>query len=584
MNKKQRTKPDLSRSRMAILAHYIKPHGKLFAIDMIMSVIISVIDLVFPYISRWTMYTLLPNNIFGTFFLIMIIMALAYVAKAVLTTAVTKIGHGMGILVEADMRADIFGHMEELSFDYYDKNRTGVLLGRVTNDLFEISELVHHGPENILTCTLTILGALVIMITMNWKLGLLLLCIAPVCLAFAIWARGKMQEANKSVKKVTGEINASIESSISGIRTAKAFANEEIEEDKFADSNEKFRSSKNRYYHWMGVTSGGMEGMVGLMQVVVVAFGGYLIMKGEMNYIDLITFTLYVSTFTSPIRKLIQIMEIFAQGLAGFDRFLEVMRTEPTIKDAPDAKQLENVKGHVQYEHVSFCYNDGTEVLHDINAEILPGKTLAMVGSSGGGKTTFCHLLPRFYDVTEGAIRIDGIDIRTVTQHSLRQNIGIIQQDVFLFAGTVMDNIRYGKPDATDEEVVQAAKNAQIHEEIMQMPQKYDTFVGERGIVLSGGQKQRISIARVFLKNPPILILDEATSALDSVTERQIQTALNELSVGKTTIVIAHRLSTIREADCIALIDGKQIAEKGTREELLALNGAYAALEKAQEL
>ncbi len=584
MNNTKRTQPDLNRSRLAILAAYVAPHKKPFIIDMVLSVIIAAIDLAFPYVSRWTMYTLLPNNVFGTFFLVMIIMALAYIAKAVLTTAVTKIGHGMGILVEADMRADIFGHMEDLSFDYYDKNRTGVLLGRVTNDLFEISELVHHGPENLLTCSLTLFGAIIIMMILNWKLGLVLLILTPFCLAFAMWARRKMQETNKSVKKVTGEINSSIESSISGIRTAKAFANEEIEKEKFADSNEKFRTSKNRYYHWMGITGGGMEGMVGLMQVVVIALGGYMIMKGEMNYIDLITFTLYVSTFTTPIRKLIQMMEVFAQGLAGFDRFLEIMRTEPSIKDAPDAVDLDNVKGHVRYDHVSFSYQDGTEVLQDINADILPGKTLALVGSSGGGKTTFCHLLPRFYDINEGSITIDGTDIRTVTQHSLRQNIGIIQQDVFLFAGTVMDNIRYGKPDATDEEIIQAAKNAQIHEEIMQMPQKYDTFVGERGIVLSGGQKQRISIARVFLKNPPILILDEATSALDSVTERQIQAALNELSVGKTTIVIAHRLSTIREADCIALIEGKHIAEQGTRAELLALNGAYAALEKAQEI
>ena len=582
MNTKSRK--NLNRSRLAILASYIGPHKKLFIIDMTLSVIVALIDLIFPYISRWTMYTLLPDRIFSTFFMVMVIMAVAYVAKAVMMTTVTKIGHDMGIRVEADMRADIFGHMEELSFDYYDHNRTGALLGRVTNDLFEIAELVHHGPENLLTCSLTLVGALIIMIRMNWKLGLILLIMAPVCVAFAMWSRRKMQEANTSVKKVTGEINSSIESSISGIRTAKAFANEEMEEEKFAVSNDRYKQSKNKYYLWMGIANGGMEGIVGLMQVAVIAFGGVLIMRGEMNYIDLITFTLYVSTFSTPIRKLIQMMEIISQGLAGFNRFLDVMKTEPTIKDAGDAVVLENVKGHVEYDHVSFCYDDGVEVLHDVSADILPGKTLAMVGSSGGGKTTFCHLLPRFYDVTEGCIRIDGVDIRKVTQHSLRNNIGIIQQDVFLFAGTVMDNIRYGRPDATDEEVIEAAKQAQIHEEILQMPQKYDTFVGERGVILSGGQKQRISIARVFLKNPPILILDEATSALDSVTEKQIQSALNHLSKGKTTIVIAHRLSTIREADCIALIDGKHIAEQGTRAELLAKNGAYAALERAQEL
>ena len=331
----------------------------------------------------------------------------------------------------------------------------------------------------------------------------------------------------------------------------------------------------------MGIFSGGTEAMVGLMQVVVIAYGGYLIMKGQMTFVDLITFTLYVSTFTSPVRKLMQSMEVFAQGLAGFERFLEVMRTRASIEDDPDAVELTDVKGHVVYDHVSFEYADGTEVLKDVSVQILPGETFAMVGSSGGGKTTFCHLLPRFYDVKSGSISIDGIDIRKVTQSSLRRNIGIIQQDVFLFAGTVMENIRYGRPDATDEEVINAAKMAQIHDEIMQMPEKYDTFVGERGIVLSGGQKQRVSIARVFLKDPQIVILDEATSALDSVTERQIQEALYRLSVGKTTIVIAHRLSTIREADCIAVIEGKHITEKGTREELLLMDGAYAALERA---
>ena len=577
-------KKDYNRSKLSLLAAYIAPHKKLFAIDMILSVIVALIDLIFPYVSRWTMYSLLPNNVFKTFFIVMAILAAAYILKALMSTAVTTIGHCMGIRVEADMRAEIFGHMEELSFDYYDRNRTGALLGRVTNDLFEIAELMHHGPENILTCFLTIIGALIIMLRMNWKLGLVLVVLAPACLLFAMWARKKMQASSTKVKQVTGEINSSIESSISGIRTAKAFANEEMEQKKFARSNDRYKDSKNEYYFWMGLAFGGMDGIVGIMQVAVIAFGGYLIMKGEMNYIDLITFTLYVSTFTAPIRKLIQMMEIVSQGLSGFDRFLDVMRTEPTVKDAPDAGELENVKGHVRYEQVSFSYDDGTEVLKDINADIAPGRTLAMVGSSGGGKTTFCHLLPRFYDVTGGRITIDGTDIRSVTQHSLRKNIGIIQQDVFLFAGTVMENIRYGRPDATDEEVINAAKQAQIHEEIMQMPEKYDTFVGERGVILSGGQKQRISIARVFLKNPPILILDEATSALDSVTEKQIQMALNDLSKGKTTIVIAHRLSTIKEADCIALIDGKQIAEQGTRAELLELDGEYAALERAQGL
>ncbi|MBR3396487.1 MAG: ABC transporter ATP-binding protein [Lachnospiraceae bacterium] len=581
MGAAQRRPIDYTRSGLAVMAAYIAPHKKMFAADMILSVIIAFIDLAFPYVSRWTMNTLLPQNAFRTFFAVMAIIAVAYIGKAVMTTAVTKIDHGMGVKVEADMRTDIFNHMEELSFEYYDRNRTGVLLGRITNDLFDITELAHHGPENILTCTLTIAGALIIMMTVNLRLGAVLLIMTPACILFAMWARKKMQEASVDVKKVTGEINASIESSISGIRTSKAFANETIEGEKFEESNEKFKTMKRSFYHWMGIFSGGTEAMVGLMQVVVIAYGGYLIMNGQMTFVDLITFTLYVSTFTSPVRKLMQSMEVFAQGLAGFERFLEVMRTKASIEDDPDAVELTDVKGHVVYDHVSFEYADGTEVLKDVSVQILPGETFAMVGSSGGGKTTFCHLLPRFYDVKSGSISIDGIDIRKVTQSSLRRNIGIIQQDVFLFAGTVMENIRYGRPDATDEEVINAAKMAQIHDEIMQMPEKYDTFVGERGIVLSGGQKQRVSIARVFLKDPQIVILDEATSALDSVTERQIQEALYRLSVGKTTIVIAHRLSTIREADCIAVIEGKHITEKGTREELLLMDGAYAALERA---
>ena len=575
---------DVNRPKLAVLASYIAPHKKLFAIDMCLSLLAALVDLAFPYVTRWTMYELLPDNAFRTFFIVMAILVAAYLLRAFMSVLVTTIGHGMGIKVEADMRADIFNHLQELSFDYYDRNRTGILLGRVTNDLFEIAELAHHGPENILTCSLTIIGALIVMITINWRLGIIILILTPALVIFTLWARKMMQGANREVKKVTGEINSSIESSISGIRTAKAFANEEIENSKFAVYNEKFRQSKNKYYKWMGVSFGGMEGIVGILQVVVIAVGGYMIMKGRMNYIDLITYTLYVSTFTNPVRKLMMSMETFAQGFAGLDRFLEVMRTEPTIKDSPDAEDIENVQGHVVYENVSFTYDDGTEVLENINAEIKPGRSLALVGSSGGGKTTFCHLLPRFYDVTGGRITLDGRDIRDITLRSLRKNIGIIQQDVFLFAGSVKDNIRYGRPDATDEEVEKAARLAQIHEEIMKMPDGYDTFVGERGVILSGGQKQRISIARVFLKDPPVLILDEATSALDSVTEKQIQEALNALSVGKTTIVIAHRLSTIRDADTIALIDNKHISEQGTRSELLALDGAYAALERAQEL
>ena len=392
-----------------------------------------------------------------------------------------------------------------------------------------------------------------------------------------------MQQANRDVKEKTGEINAAIESGISGIRTSKAFVAEKAEDEKFDRANEAFKKSKVRYYRAMGLFNAGIEATVGIMQVAVVSFGGLLIMREELGFVDLLTFTLYVSAFTTPIRKLVQFMEVYAQGSAGFTRFVELMRTKPDISDAPDAEELEDVRGDIRFDHVSFSYLEGVPVLEDIQLHIAPGETFALVGMSGGGKTSICHLIPRFYDVTEGSVQIDGKDVRSLTQESLRRNIGIIQQDVFLFAGTILENIRYGRPDATDREVVEAAIQAEIHEEILHMPDGYQSFVGERGVVLSGGQKQRISIARVFLKNPPILILDEATSALDSVTEQKIQQSLDRLSRGKTCVVIAHRLSTIRNADRIAVIEDKHIAEQGTRAELLALGGAYAALEQAQK-
>ena len=577
---------DFSRSKLSVFVSYIKPYRAAFAADMGLSTAVALVDLIFPMVSRRSMQTLLPQGLFKAFFSVMSVVFIAYLFRAWFMYLVTVIGHRMGTMVEADMRRDVFMHMQDLSYSFFDRNRTGVLLGRVTNDLFEIVELAHHGPENILTCSITILGALVILLTVNWKLTLVLLLLLPVCVLSSLRQRINMQKANQEAKKKTGEINAAIESGISGIRTSKAFANETAEDEKFQKANEAFKKSRVGFYRAMGLFNAGVEAAVGLMQVAVVTVGGYLIMKGNMDYVDLITFTLYVSTFTAPIRKLMQFMEIYTSGMAGFDRFLELMRTKPEIEDAPDAQELktQEVIGEVVFDHVSFHYQDGTQVLDDVNLSIRPGETFALVGPSGGGKTTMCHLIPRFYDVSEGRILVDGYDVRSLTQESLRRSIGIIQQDVFLFAGTVMDNIRYGRPDATDEEVVRAAVLAKIHEDIMQMPEGYETFVGERGIVLSGGQKQRISIARVFLKNPPILILDEATSALDSVTEGGIQQSLDELSRGKTCIVIAHRLSTVFNADRIAVVEGRRIAEQGTREELLALDGIYAGLEKAQTL
>ena len=575
---------DYSRPKLAVFASYIKPHGKAFAIDMALSVSIAAVDLLFPYVSRWSMRNLLPEGLFRTFFTVMLIMFAAYLIRAVCQYFVTVVGHRMGTLVEADMRRDVFSHMQELSYSFFDRNRTGVLLARVTNDLFEIVELAHHGPENILTCSLTLVGALVILLTINPLLTLVLVVMLPACIIFSMRQRLNMQAANREVKKRTGEINAAIESGISGIRTSKAFANEAAEDQKFAAANEAFKASRISFYRAMGLFHAGIEAAVSLMQVAVISFGGFLIMQDRLSYIDLITFTLYVSTFTSPIRKLVQFMEIYTQGMTGFDRFVELMRTQPEIQDSPNAKILTDVKGDIRFEDVSFSYNDGSQVLDHVDLHIAPGETVSLVGSSGGGKTTMCHLIPRFYDVTGGRVTVDENDVRDLTQASLRGSIGIIQQDVFLFADTVMENIRYGRPDATDREVVEAAIRARIHEDILQMPDGYQTNVGERGVVLSGGQKQRISIARVFLKDPPILILDEATSALDSITEKQIQESLDVLSKGKTCLVIAHRLSTVRDADRIAVVDGMHIIEQGSRDELLALGGAYAKLEKAQEL
>jgi len=577
-------KKDFSRRPLRVFLSYFRPHIGIFTLDMSCAVAVAAIDLAFPFISRLCMQRLLPNNLFGAFFTVMGVIVLAYVLRSVCYYVITVVGHGMGVLVEADMREDIFAHMQELSFSFYDHNRTGVLMSRITNDLFDITELAHHGPENVLICTLTIIGSITVMFTIRWELALVLLVLLPVCFIFTLSQRRRMMSANIEVKKKTAEINAAIESGISGIRTAKAFANEQTEGEKFGRSNDLFRMAKRAYYKAMGSFHASMEFTTSIMQVAVITVGGFLIMRGRLDYIGLITFTMYVSTFVSPIRKLVQFMEQYMQGSAGFMRFLEVMRTEADIKDAPDAETLGGVHGDIRYENVSFSYGDGVDVLKDVTLDIKAGESFALVGPSGGGKTTLCHLLPRFYDVTAGRVTVDGHDVREVTQDSLRRNIGIIQQDVFMFAGTIRENIRYGRPDATDEEVVQAAVMAQIHSEIEEMPDGYDTYVGERGVMLSGGQKQRLSIARVFLKNPPVLILDEATSALDSVTEQKIQESLDKLSRGRTSIIIAHRLSTIRNADRIAVVEDAHIVEQGSHDELMAKNGAYAELQRAQKL
>ena len=569
---------------LKIFAQYIARHKKLFFLDMGCSVAVAVIDLIFPFVSRMTMYRLLPNQLYKTFFAVMLLMAAAYLLKAVLYYIITVFGHRMGVLTESDMRQDVFEHMQSLSFSFYDRNRTGILMSHITSDLFEVTELAHHGPENLLICTLTFVGSLAVMMALNWRLGLVLAVVLPACLWFTVSQRVRMKKANVEVKRKTAQIYAAIESSISGIRTAKAFANENEESEKFDQANELFRGSKVEYYRTMGLFMSGMEFTSGIAQVVVIAVGGLLIMRGKMDYVDLVTFSLYVSAFVSPVRRLAQFSEIYMQGMAGFGRFLEIMRTEPAVTDAPDARELTDVKGEVEYRNVSFAYANGVPVLENVSLHIQPGQSFALVGPSGGGKTTLCSLLPRFYDVTAGAVLVDGNDVRDVTQMSLRRSIGVIQQDVFMFAGTIRENIRYGRPDATDAEVVEAAVRAEIHEEIMQMPDGYDSYIGERGVMLSGGQKQRLSIARVFLKNPKILVLDEATSALDTVTEQRIQASFDELSRGRTTIIIAHRLSTVKNADCIAVVENEHIVEMGSHRELLEKDGVYAALCRAQEL
>ena len=576
------TKDYREKSPIAIFLSYFANHKGLFAVDILCAVLIAAIDLMFPLVTRNALYEMLPGQMYRTFFTVMIVVVCCYVLRSFLQYIVAYYGHTFGIRVEADIRKDLLRHMQEMSFDFYDENRTGALMSRLTSDLFELTELAHHGPEDLLTSVLTIIGALVVMGSIRWELALVVALMIPIFLVVVMTMRRSMANASRAAKEKTAHINQEIESSLSGFRTAKAFANEAAENARFTAANDKFKTSKRNFHKAMGRFHSSVEFFLCSLNVVIIGIGGYYVMQGQMDYRDLLTFCLYISSFVSPMRKLSSFSEMFANGFAGLNRFVTIMRTEPTIQDKPGAKPLENVKGAIEVKDVSFAYDGDLDVLHNVNLSVKPGETIAIVGPSGGGKSTLCQLIPRFYEVESGTITIDGQNIQDVTQQSIHENIGIVQQEVFLFADTILENIRYGRPDASMEEVIEAAKRAEIYDDIMAMPNGFDTYVGERGTLLSGGQKQRMAIARIFLKNPPILILDEATSALDSVTEAKIQRAFDNLAVGRTTLIIAHRLSTIRNANRIVSIADGYITECGSHEQLLQKGGIYAELYRTQ--
>ena len=559
---------------------YYKPYKAVFFIDLLCATIISAIDLAFPQLLRTLTKTLFagaPGKIISALIPITIGLLVAYIIQTACRYYVTYAGHMMGARMERDMRKELFDQYEKLSFSYYDQNNSGQMMSKLVSDLFDISELAHHGPENLFISLIKIIGSFIFLFMINRMLAVPMLILVVLMLVFSYGQNKKMQETFMDNRRKIGDINSSLQDTLAGIRVVQSFANERIEQEKFNRSNENFLISKDANYRCMGSFMSGNAFFQGMMYLVTLVFGGFLIAHGRMEASDLAVYALYIGIFISPIQILVELTEMMQKGLSGFRRFLEVVETEPEIVDAADAKPLKNVKGNVCYEDVSFHYSDDdTPVLSHVSFEIPAGKSIALVGPSGSGKTTICSLLPRFYDVTEGRVTIDGNDVRKLTLESLRSQIGLVSQDVYLFGGSIKDNIAYGKPDATMDEIVDAAKKANIHDFIMELPDKYDTFVGERGTRLSGGQKQRISIARVFLKNPPVLILDEATSALDNESERFIQKSLEELAKDRTTITIAHRLSTIRNADEILVVADCGIAERGTHEELLAQDGIYA--------
>lgn len=567
------------RGALREFAAFYKPHMGMFLLDMLCALIIALVDITFPVVTRKVLYDYIPNQALRTFILMMLAMLGLFILRTLAQWIVTYLGHLTGVHIEADMRAAIFAHMQKLGFSFYDKNRTGLLMSRVTTDLFDITELAHHGPEDLFISLVTLTGSFIILWRIQKTLALVLMIAVPLIVIFVATRRRNMMKVSREVKRRTAGINAEIESSISGIRVAKAFGNEDEEIDKFSHCTNEYVGAKQGYYRVMAGFFSGTELMMNLMSLSVICVGSYLIMKNKMDIATLVTFNMYVASVQSPIRKLTQFTEQFTQGMAGFQRFRAIMHEDPDIVDAPDSVPLDHVDGDIEFKDVSFAYDEGKgDVLSHINLHIKPGEMLALVGQSGGGKSTLCQLIPRFYEISSGSIALDGTDIRKIKLADLRSNIGIVQQDVFLFAGTILDNIRYGRPSATMEEVVEAAKMAEIHDDIMAMPDGYETIVGERGIMLSGGQKQRVSIARIFLKNPRVLILDEATSALDTATERKIQAAFDRLAKGRTTLVIAHRLSTIKNADEIVVVGEHGILEKGTHAQLVRQGGIYAEL------
>ena len=567
---------------LKIFFSYYKPHLKLFIADMICAFMIAAIDVAFPMFSRYALDILIPNGNLRIFTFFIIILGGGYFLRWLCNWFVNYWGHIFGNRIEQDMRRDVFSHLEKLPFSFYDTNRTGKIMARATTDLFEITELAHHGPEDFFIAILTIFGSFFLLLKIRWELAIIVIISMPIILFIVIFSRRNLSKTSKKVKETTAEINANLESSISGIRVTKGFVNEELENKNFDAMNKKYSHAKRIRFKYMAFFHSNIELCNNLLSLLVLAAGGYFIMKGKMTLPDLVAANLFIASFTAPIRKLTNFVEQFSTGMAGFSRFLEIMQTEPEEPDSQDAVEILASRGNISFEHVNFSYANNIQVLSDINFTVKSGEKFALVGSSGGGKSTICNLIPRFYEISEGQILLDGINIKKIKRNSLRNQIGIVQQDVFLFAGSVRENIAYAKPNATDQEIILAAKRAEIHDDIMNMPDGYETIVGERGIKLSGGQKQRISIARCFLKNPPILILDEATSALDTATEIKIQKAFDELSKGRTTIVIAHRLSTIKNADKIAVINNKTICETGTHSDLIAKQGEYYKLCQAQ--